>query len=230
VLAALFGLALLAARETPLFAIRVVRVEGAPPAVVKDVAAALRPLVGSSLVALEGAELERRLAALPTVRAAGYDRAFPHTLRVFVRAERPAAVVRTGATSWLVSARARVLRRLQLGARRGLPRIWLAGDSGLEVGEALAAPAAHAAAAAAAALSGPLSGRIATVKSDEGAVFLVLRSGLELRLGSPRKLGLKLAVAARILARAAAPPGTGSYLDLSLPTRPVGWLNTQPEG
>ena len=118
----------------------------------------------------------------------------------------------------------------RLGARRGLPRIWLARDSRLELGKTLAAPAAHAAAAAAAALRGPLSGRIATAKSEDGAVILVLRRGLELRLGSPRKLGLKLAVAARILARAAAPATAGSYLDLSVPVRPVGELNSRLEG
>jgi hypothetical protein len=54
----------------------------------------------------------------------------------------------------------------------------------------------------------------------------VLRSGLELRLGSPRASRLKLAVAAEIVPLL--DPGT-LYLDVSVPARPVAGTNPQPE-
>src|SRR5215207_1679503 len=97
------------ARGTPLFAIREIDVVGAPPTVRLRVRAALEPLEGASLVGLRAEQLDRRIASLPDVVGVTHDRAFPHTLRVFVRAERPLLVLRRGNESWLVSARARVV-------------------------------------------------------------------------------------------------------------------------
>jgi hypothetical protein len=55
----------------------------------------------------------------------------------------------------------------------------------------------------------------------------VLRSGLQLRLGDARDLGLKLAVARRIFAL----PGltVDGYVDVSVPERPVAGM-PQVEG
>ena len=46
---------------------------------------------------VNGADLDRRLAILPGVASLGYDRAFPNTLRLTIRAERPVLVLRRGA-------------------------------------------------------------------------------------------------------------------------------------
>jgi hypothetical protein len=54
-----------------------------------------------------------------------------------------------------------------------------------------------------------------------------LASGIELRLGRPADLRLKLAVARRILPTL--PSGT-SYLDVSVPERPVSAGNPQVSG
>src|SRR5690349_17041430 len=70
------------ARQSSVFASRNVEVVGAQPALEKQVRDALAPLVGTSLVALDGADVRRRLAALPQIRSATYDRSFPNTLRV----------------------------------------------------------------------------------------------------------------------------------------------------
>jgi len=56
----------------------------------------------------------------------------------------------------------------------------------------------------------------------------VLRSGLELRLGDASDLKLKLAIARRVLA--AVGGGRGSYVDVSVPERPVASTNPQVEG
>jgi hypothetical protein len=71
----------------------------------------------------------------------------------------------------------------------------------------------------------PLRRRVATVRATEDELTLVLRSGLELRLGDPRSLPLKLAVGERIAASAGA---VGGYVDLTVPGRPVSKLNPKP--
>ena len=111
VLAVAFG-GYLIARESPLFAIDRIEVNGASPQVAGQVRQALASLTGRPLVGLDGSSVVRAVDALPTVVSASYDRAFPHTLRITVVPERPAAVLRRGADSWLVSTRGRVMERL----------------------------------------------------------------------------------------------------------------------
>ncbi|TML94435.1 MAG: FtsQ-type POTRA domain-containing protein, partial [Actinobacteria bacterium] len=117
----LYGLA----RETSLFAVRAIDVEGAQGAVAADVSAALRSYQGRSLVAVNVGAVEQRADAIASVRSAVVDRAFPHTLRIRVVPETPVAVLRRGSESWLVSARGRVIRTIDRGNRPTLPRIWL---------------------------------------------------------------------------------------------------------
>jgi cell division protein FtsQ len=212
------GLLYLVARHTPLFAVRSVEVTGVRGAAAAHVRAALRPLEGKSLLALHGADVQDRLAAVPEVARATYDRDFPNTLRVVVVPERPVAVVRQGAAGWLVSARGRVLRTLPHGARRGLPRIWLPRNADIAVGNTLAPEdGGRAAAALAAARRVGFRRRVRDVSFDGGGLVFALRSGVELRLGDQDNLALKLAVAARILALV----GEATYVDVSLPARPV---------
>ena len=218
-LTGLAALVYLGARETRVFAIRAVEVRGASPPVAAEVRRALLPLDGKNLLALGRSDVDRRLAQLPDVASASYDRSFPHTLRVVVVPERPVAIVRRGAGSWLVSARGRILRPLPHGALAGLPRIWLAAGTDLPVGTTLASESgASAAAALAVARRVGFRAAIAGVTVSNGTLALELRSGLELRLGTSEDVALKLAVAARILPVAG--PGT-AYLDVSVPARPV---------
>jgi cell division protein FtsQ len=227
VIAALGLGAYLLARESSLFAVQRIAVVGAPPSVAARVRAALARLDGASLVTLDGGAVERSLAALPVVAAARYDRDFPHTLRVFVRPERPVAVLRRGAESWLLSARARVMARLDRGAERALPRIWATKAVSVSLGDTLSGDAARAVKAVT-----PLAGhrferRVAAVRVGEGELTLVLRSGLELRLGTLSNLRLKLAVGERIVNVLGNVPG---YLDLTDPGRPVSGVNTKVAG
>jgi cell division protein FtsQ len=222
------GLLYLVARETPLFAVRSIEITGVHGAAAADVRAALRPLEGKSLLALHASDVEDRLAAVPDVQSATYDRAFPNTLRVVVVPERPVAVIRQGASAWLVSARGRVLRSLARGTDRALPRIWLARSADVQVGATVAPDeGGQAAAALAVARRVGFRGHVRDVSTTGGALVFSLRSGLQLRLGDEQNLPLKLAVAARIL-----PLVQGAtYLDVSVPARPVaGFQNPQPAG
>jgi hypothetical protein len=215
-----------AARETSTFAVRGIAVSGATPAVRAQVERALAPLIGTSLLALNGPALEGRVDALPTVISSSYDRAFPHTLRVAIVPEQPAAVLHRGRETWLVSARARVIARIPKGRRLDLARIWVPTATPVEVGGFLA-PDQGGAAARAAALAASFPARIATVAFTHGELTFDLRSGLELRLGEPVDIRLKLAVARRALPLL--PSGT-AYLDVAVPGRPVAGPNSQLSG
>lgn len=222
-------LAYVAARETPMFALRTVTVEGAPAPVAAQVRSALTPFAGSSLVTLDGKAVVARLEALPTVVSVSYDRDFPHRLALVVRAERPVAVVRQGSASWLVSARGRVMRPLETGAERGYPRLWVDRGVAVELGGLLTGTLARTTGALAALASSPLAGKVSTARLEDGSLTLVLKSGVTLLCGRLAGLDLKLAVADRVLA-AVVNTGPGSYLDVTVPERPVGHFNLQPEG
>jgi len=204
------------ARETSLFAIHQVDVTGGSSAVDTKVERALAPLVGRSLVGLSGAAVLQRIDALPSVVSATYDRAFPNTLRVTIVPERPVAVLRTGAPAWLVSARGRVIRPVGVNAARKLPRIWVAAKT-VRVGESLPLGLGGAVTRALTA-AGAWRSRISTASFANGVLVFHLRSGLELVLGAPTGVALKVAVAAHVLRQL--PAGTRS-LDVSVPSRPV---------
>ena len=229
IVAAAVGLYTLA-RVTPMFALQRVEVEGAPAPIAAKVRAALEPLEGTSLLALDGSALQQALGRLPQIAAVRYDRDFPHTLRVTVRPEIPVAVARRGGQAWLVSGDARVLSAVPLGTQRSLPRIWLTVTADPEVGTLLSDRLAlRAVRTLALAHRARFDGRIRFVRAREHELTAVLASGLELRLGDLRDVRLKLAVASLIVPRLLETGGY-AYLDVSVPRRPVASANPQPEG
>jgi cell division protein FtsQ len=205
------------ARETPLFAIDRIEVQGSSPRVAGQVRQALASLVGRPLVGLDGSEVLRRVDTLPTVVSATYDRGFPHTLRVTVVPERSAAVVRSGANSWLVSTRGRIMERLSLRAEPSLPRVWVPARTPAPVGSMLGRAQARVAVRAVG-LAGDFAPRVATATYSAGTLVFHLRSGLELVLGAAADVKLKVAVAERALAVL---PSGSTFLDVSVPGRAV---------
>jgi cell division septal protein FtsQ len=223
------GLYLLA-RSTPMFAVQKIEVEGAPPGVAAHVRAALAPIEGQSLLTLNSGEVERRLAKLPDV-AAGYDRNFPHSLRVTVRPEHAVAVARRGSKAWLVAASTRTIAEVPLGTHPELPRVWLAHSGEPEVGALLTDRfGLRAVRALAFARTAGFKGQVRMVRVRERDLTFRLGSGLELRLGALRAIPLKLAIAQRVVPGLLAHGGY-LYLDVSVPARPVAGttLNSQPE-
>jgi cell division septal protein FtsQ len=226
-LAVLALLAYLGARETPVFAVRSIKVEGVRGDVARRVETALVPLEGKSLLKVKGDEVTRLATALPNVAGATYDRAFPNTLRVRVESEQPLAVVRRGVEAWLVSRRGRVTERIAQGTHRTLPRIWLQKTVDIALGAALGAGAG----ADEIALLTPLhearlARRVASVHEADGEWVYTLRGGLQLRVGTPSELPLKLAIARRILTQTT----VSGYLDVSVPDRPVAGLDPLVSG
>ena len=226
-LAALTIVAYAVARETPIFAVRTIEVQGAPPALARRVASALRPVEGRSLVVLDGAQVDALASALPGVAAVSYDRAFPNTLRVQVEPEQPLAVVRHGVDAWLVSRRGRVMARVAQGTHRALPRIWLRKDVPVRLGRMLGAGGGTEEIAALRPVTAvPLVPRVASVRVQKGQVVYVLRGGLDVRAGRATDLPLKLEIARQILDQTA----VHGYLDVSVVERPVAGLDPQVSG
>jgi cell division protein FtsQ len=227
ILLALAGGVYLAALETSMFAVRTIRVDGASPQVAAQVRGALEPLVGKSLLKVGATDVQRRLAGLVTVAAADSNRDFPHTLRVHVQVEQPLAVLRQGSAAWLVSADARVLRELPHPRLSSLSRVWLPASASVTPEAVLADPLGLQAVTALRTITRePIGAAIRDVRMGESELTLILRSGLEVRLGDISNLRLKLAVTRKILPQLT-PPG---YLDVSVPERPVAEANSQVGG
>lgn len=229
ILILLAGLGLYAAaRTTSVFAVDRIAVEGVSPEVAADVRTALEPAVGESLLGIDLNELATRAESVPMVASASFDRGFPHTLRIAVVPEVPVAVLRQGSSSWLAAAGGRVVAQLGTGERPGLPRVWLKRDVDVRVGEPLEGLQLRAVAAVAPLVRRPLPVAVNSVAVGREELTLVLRSGLELRLGDTVDLAVKLEVARRILPELA---GLDGYLDVSVPERPVAGetLNSQVE-
>jgi hypothetical protein len=212
-----------AARETSTFAVQTISVSGGTPALQAQVRRTLAPLVGRSLLALNGKALERHVDALPAVLSTSYDRAFPHTLRVHVVPEVPVAVLHRGKQTWLVSARGRAIAQIKAGSQLGLPRIWVPTAAQVAPGAILAGDDGGTAARALALAAG-FPARFTTVTFTHGELTMRMRLGIELRLGEPVDVRLKLAIARRALRLL---PAGSTYLDVAVPERPVAGSNPQ---
>jgi len=219
------ALAYVGARETSLFALRSIQISGAPPRVAAHVRTALEPLAGRSLLAVNRGEIERRLAGLSDVAGVSFDRDFPHTLRVFVSPAHSIAVLRRGASAWIVSSDGRVVRTADLFAARKLPRIWIPRAAAVDVGMAVGdADAARAIQALAIARHAGFGTRIAAVRATDRELTFVLAAGPELRFGDAASMPLKLAVVKRVLPLVQT---TSAYLDVTVPARPIAGGNPQ---
>jgi cell division protein FtsQ len=215
-LVALAGGAYLIARETSIFALRRIDVEGAPPTLAARIRSALEPLEGTSLVSFSSSDADRRLAGIPQIARVGYDRDFPHTLNVRVTVERSVAVLRRASDAWLVSASGRVLAALTPGSYPPLPRIWLAAETPVTVGAQV--ETGNAIPVASALETARFPRHVLAVRGDaNGQVVLQLAAGKEVRLGDTTNLAVKLAVAAAVLPHAT----DARYVDVSVPTRAV---------
>jgi cell division protein FtsQ len=212
------GVAYLIAYASPVFALERVEVSGAPPGLTREVKKATRELMGTSLVAVDVDAVEGTLRALPAVAGVSVDRAFPHTLVVRIAPERPVAVVRSGPRSWHTTGAGKVIRTIETGTHRELPRLWLRKGATIRVGGQIPPGFVPATRALEAAHAVGLGSRVKGVRPVGDELTLVLRRGTEIRLGRATEVGLKLAVAAKVLQLV---DDTTSYVDVSVPQRAV---------
>lgn len=232
---AALGLLYLGARETPVFSLQTVEIQGAPPNVHRAVLQSLEETRGASLVALDGNAVVRRLEALPSVRSVSYDRAFPHTLRLVVVPERPVAVVNQASSLWVVSERGRVIGRTSAAEAPELPRVRYLPEAPLAAGEFLADEGTRSVLAALAEAPRRMPIPIHSARFEDGELTLVLAGEGERRplllLGEPDDVGTKLRVAALVMRKLSAEERAAlAYLDVTLPDRPVASINPLPSG
>jgi cell division septal protein FtsQ len=216
------------ASATSVFDVERVDVHGAPPEVALQVKRVTRDVIGTSLLSVDAAAIEGSVRALPSVAAASVDRAFPHGLVIRVAPVRPVGVARRGDDAWLVSGSNRVIRKVNPRAERGLPRLWLPRKVAVERGRPLPTAYEPVTRVFAGLQDVQVPGRVKAVRSTPAGILVVLHSGLEITLGEPTDIRVKLAVAARV----APLLGDGMrYLDVSVPERPVAsaYLNSLVE-
>jgi cell division protein FtsQ len=214
--------ACIATVKTSVFAVRTIVVTGGTPRLQREVRGALEPELGRSLVRVGGDGLAGLTGAIPDLLSMRFDRDFPHTLRVSVRAERPVLLLRQGRDAWLVSARGRVLRKIAHPGRSSLPRVWVPGSASVLAGRVLPAEVGGAAAAAVSPIMrSRFPALVHAVRLGPSELTLVTLRGFQIRLGDLGDLQLKLAVARRLLQLVAASATPTGYIDVSVPQRPV---------
>jgi hypothetical protein len=124
-----------------------------------------------------------------------------------------------------------VIRAVEANTTRRLPRIWLAAGAAFEPGELLAIPTASKALKVVASLPARFPVPVRTARTTGDGLVLVLSTELEVRLGPADDLDAKLAAAAAVLgALSATERAELDYVDVSLPERPVGGVNSQVDG
>jgi cell division protein FtsQ len=212
--------------HSPIFSVSHVTVTGASPRVDAQVQALVSAdVAGKSLLQVDASGLAAKLEALPDVRLARVDRAFPHGVDVSVVMERAAAFVRAGASRYVISADGRVLRSVTRPPAH-LPRIVLPTGAIVVTGHTVTSTSMQAALSV---LSGVparfergIGARLKGVVSSPGGVVAVFGHGLQVQLGSPGGLGLKLRVAAKVLTEMGASIRRSvAYVNVSVPARPT---------
>jgi cell division septal protein FtsQ len=181
-------------------------------------------VAGKSLLQVDASSLAARLEAMPDVRSAQVDRAFPHTVAVTVVMEQPVAFVRAGKAGYVVSADGRVLRTLDQ-APKHLAKLMLPAGPPVTLGHTIGTAPMQAALTvlAAAPRSFPRDiARIKGVSSGPGGVVATFGHRLHIRLGDTTRLGLKLRVAALVLSKMGdSIRRSVAYVDVSSPARPT---------
>ena len=225
------GLLYVGARETSVFALRTVEVEGAHGDVRQSILQALDGTHGTSLVSLDGDALVRRLEALPSVQSVTYDRAFPHTLRLTVVPEQPVAVVDQASARWIVSVRGRVISSTTADAAPDLPRIRYLSEIPLAAGQFVADQGTKTVLAALAEAPKRMLLPVREARMEDGELTFVLTgeggSTPLLFLGEPVDVRTKLLVAALVLRKLGYEERNAlTYIDVTLPDRPV--VSTNP--
>ena len=181
-------------------------------------------VAGKSLLQVDASSLAAHLQAMPVVRSARVDRAFPHTVAVTVVMERPVAFVRAGKAGYVVSADGRVLRTLSTAPKQ-LAKLMLPAGPPMTPGHTIETPPMRAALTVLTAAPSefpPSIARIKGVASGPGGVVATFGHRLHIRLGDTTRLGLKLRVAALVLSKMGdSIRRSVAYVDVSSPARPT---------
>jgi len=183
---------------------------------------------GKSLLGMDAGAIQRRVEAIPFVRSARVDRAFPHTLAVHVVPYTPAAYAMIGKQVYPIAADGRVLAD-HGKVPRAAPVVMLPDGTTLAVGQHTGDENIASALEVLNNADG-IGGHVTQLIPRSGTITAVLGKGVQLRFGTPSDLTLKMEVVQRVLKRiTGAQRHELAYLDVSAPSRPaLGFHGTSP--
>ena len=214
-LLALYGGYMLWFRDLSWFAIDEVTVDGATTSQ-GQIKGALEQVSGDmTTLHLNDDQLRDAVASFPTVASVSAGTSFPQALHVKVTERLPIAYVHVHGSDTAVSADGYLLTGLSFDAD-SLPKIEGAGTQGARLDGDAAAQAAILGAT-----PDPLRPEItsSTWSDDDGGVVVDLDNGPEVRFGDGSRAADKWAAAVAVLS--GPERGSPSYLDVSVPDRPV---------
>jgi cell division protein FtsQ len=215
VLLVLYGLYMFWFRNLSWFAIHDVTIKGATTNE-REIKSAVEQVAGDmTTLHIKDDELRDAVARFPTVASVGASTSFPHGLEVSITERLPVAFVLVHGQRTAVSADGYLLAGADFDAK-ALPRIEGAAAHGARLDEDAAAQAAILGAT-----PGPLKNRIVASAWDEdrGGVVVDLNNGPEIRFGDGSRAADKWEAAVTVLS--SDERGSPSYLDVSVPDRPV---------
>jgi cell division protein FtsQ len=202
-------------RDISWFAVNEVTVDGATTNE-REIRSALEQVSGDmTTLHLKDDQLREAVARFPTVASVSAGTSFPHTLHVTITERLPVAYVHLHGQDTAVSADGYLLSGLDFDADV-MPRIDGAGASGARL---------NGDAAAQAAILGATPEQLRELitssnwNEDDGGVVVELENGPAVRFGDGSRAADKWAAAVAVLS--GSERGSPSYLDVSVPDRPV---------
>jgi cell division protein FtsQ len=202
-------------RDISWFAVNEVTVDGATTNE-GQIRSALEQVSGDmTTLHLKDDQLREAVARFPTVASVSAGTSFPHTLHVTITERLPVAYVHLHGQDTAVSADGYLLSGLDFDAD-AMPRIDGAGASGARL---------NGDAAAQASILGATPEQLRELitssnwNEDDGGVVVELENGPEVRFGDGSRAADKWAAAVAVLS--GSERGSPSYLDVSVPDRPV---------
>jgi cell division protein FtsQ len=202
-------------RNLPWFAIDEVTITGATTNEQEIKTAVQRATGDMTTLHIKDGELRDAVAQFPTVASVGASTSFPHALHVTITERLPVAFIKLGDQRTAVSADGYLLPGATFNPK-DLPRIQGTSAQGARLEGDAAAQAAILGATPT-----PLRDRVAESSWDEeqGGVVVDLGGGPELRFGDGSRARDKWTAAIAVLS--SREHGSPSYLDVSVPDRPV---------
>ncbi len=202
-------------RNLSWFAIQDVTIKGATTNERQIKSAVERAAGDMTTLHIKDGELHDAVARFPTVASVAASTSFPHGLKVTITERLPVAFIKVAGRRTAVSADGYLLVGADFDAK-ALPRIEGAAAHGVRLDEDATAQAAILGAT-----PEPLRNRITASTWDEnrGGVVVDLHNGPEIRFGDGARAQAKWEAAVAVLSGDAR--GSPSYLDVSVPDRPV---------
>ncbi|HUA11341.1 MAG TPA: FtsQ-type POTRA domain-containing protein [Solirubrobacteraceae bacterium] len=206
--------------HTPISAVQEVRIEGVRGVDARAIDASLRTsALGMSTLAVDEGALRAAVGRFAVVRSVTAQASFPHSLRIIVTEQLPAAVVQVGSLTSAVAADGRILGARYVSGR--LPRV---SGSFRVSGQTLRGPHAADLLAIAAAAPAPLAAVVDGLSYGPHGVTAAMRGGLRVYFGDGALARAKWISLVRVLT---APSSHGaSSIDVTVPGRPAAAFKT----